>query len=476
MTAGYAIVRIDPGEGYALPLPAQKRLHVTAERSERVKARLSDIRSHLQQPWLLSILFVAFIPVFPEYICPLLAICAFIAAYYDAKLHHRELAVGTVGKLLLVYMAYMAFTVLFSKNPMNSIATVVMWLVAFLVYLSMTTVLNSRHRFDTALFCMTLIAGLVGFIACVQYILNAWLNIPVSFYFWQWIDEVVYRIFPMPLTLDIHEMRAASTFNNPNVMAEYLIMMLPFAAYYAFSGRRTGTRILCRVCLLFALGGVLFSFSRGSYLALLVILLVFCVANIRKWSIILFGGISALALIPTSVYARLFSVGSMDNSITDRFRIWGIALQEIAKQPIFGSGPGVQNFWDILYSKGVAAPHTHNLVLQLLVEGGIIALVLMLLIGWKTFRGGYAMIRKQGESRTIGVVLIAFVGAFIMYGMVDFPLLCPKLVSIFMLVLGFSDCAAHLYLGHRVQALSGVLPIGPMPRIQAEGALFSKSK
>ena len=441
-----------------------------------MKARLYDIKSHLRQPWLLSILFVAFIPVFPEYICPILAICAFVAAYYDARLHRREMAVGTVGKLLLIYIAYMAFTVLFSKNPMNSIATVLMWVVAFLVYMSMTTVLSNRHRFDTALFCVTLIAGLVGFIACVQYVLNAWFDVKVSFYFWQWIDEVVYRIFPMPLTLDIHEMRAASTFNNPNVMAEYLIMLIPFAAYYAFSGRRTGARVLCRVCLLFALGGVLFSFSRGSYLALLVIILVFCVANYRKWSMILLGGISAVALIPASVYTRLFSVGSMDGSISDRFRIWGVALEEIAKQPIFGSGPGVQNFWDILQSSRIAAPHTHNLVLQLLVEGGIIALVLMVLIGWKTFRGSYDMLRKPGESRIIGVVLIAFIGAFIVYGMVDFPFLCPKLVTSFMLVLGFSDCASHLYLGNGVQALSKVVPIGALTRRQAEGAVFFKTK
>lgn len=114
-------------------------------------------------------------------------------------------------------------------------------------------------------------------------------------------------------------------------MAEYLIMVIPFMSYYAFSGLRKGTRLLCRFCLLFALGGVAFSFSRGSYLALLVIVGVFCLANIRKWTIILLGGISVLALIPSSVIERFMSVGSMDSSISTRFDIWTLSFQEIAR-------------------------------------------------------------------------------------------------------------------------------------------------
>lgn len=33
-----------------------------------MKALVIDIRDHLRQPWLLSILFIAIIPIFPEYI------------------------------------------------------------------------------------------------------------------------------------------------------------------------------------------------------------------------------------------------------------------------------------------------------------------------------------------------------------------------------------------------------------------------
>ena len=58
----------------------------------------------------------------------------------------------------------------------------------------------------------------------------------------------------------------------------------------------------------------------------------------------------------------------------------------------------------------------------------------------------------------MGVTLIAFVLAFIMHGMVDFPLLCPKLVGTFMMVIAFTDVASRLYLGQRNADLSTMAP------------------
>lgn len=87
---------------------------------------------------------VAVIPLFPEYIAPLLAIGAVVAANADAKRRGRVLSVGPIGKLLLIFMLYTAFGVLYSKHPFNSFATFLMWMVMFLAYLSMTTVLTNR--------------------------------------------------------------------------------------------------------------------------------------------------------------------------------------------------------------------------------------------------------------------------------------------------------------------------------------------
>lgn len=438
-------------------------------------SRLTDKLHKLRKPWIWAVVSVALMPLFPEYVCPILAIFSLVAAHYDAKSHHREISVGLVGKLLIVYIGFMAVGVLYSKNTMNSIATVLMWLDAFLVYMALSTVLNSRRRFDKALLFITITAGIVGLIACLQYVLNIWFDIKVPFYFWQKLDYIVYENFPMPLWLDIHEPRSASTFTNQNVMAEYFIMVIPFVAYYAFSKRKKLPSFVGRMCLLLALGGVACSFSRGAYLAVMVMVLVFCVANVRRWSLLVMGGISVLSLIPSSVFARLFSVGSMDGSISERLGIWNICLDQIVKTPLLGLGPGIQNVWDTLIANGIYAPHAHNLFLQLLMEGGIIALGLIAAIAFKVLYNSMHMIRQSRETRSMGAVFIAFIGAFATFGMVDFPFLCPKLVCTFMLAAGFADATSHIFLGENVRTFSHIF--SSRPALKAEqNAVYSKTK
>ena len=429
-----------------------------------MKARLEDWKKTLSQPWLLSLLMVAVIPLFPEYIAPLLAIGAVVAANADAKRRGRVLSVGPIGKLLLIFMLYTAFGVLYSKHPFNSFATFLMWMVMFLAYLSMTTVLTNRHRFDTALFCISVIAGIVGLVGLFQYALNCLAGIHVPNQFWGWLDNIALEWIPMDINIQIREMRFSSTFTNPNIVGEYLVMVVPFVVYYAFGGKRTGVRLLCRFCLLFAVCGIAFSFSRGSYLGLLVIVLILCITNAKRIVPFLLSLISLLILVPQSVLSRFLSIGGVDFSIAERFSIWEVALKTFGKSPIFGLGPGVENFWGVLLESGVNAPHAHNLVLQLLMEGGLIALALMVLMGWKIVRRGMDLMTRSPETHLLGGVFLAFAAGFVMNSMVDYPLLSPKLVGVFMMVMAIGDSACRVYLGHRVQPLADCFPAGELAR------------
>ncbi|HIW74798.1 MAG TPA: O-antigen ligase family protein [Firmicutes bacterium] len=431
---------------------------------DRVGKRGRQILGDLKQPWLLALLFVACIPVFPEYFAPPLAGASLLAAHFDAKRNGRRIMVGVLGKIMLAYMAYMAFGLLYTPDFFSTLATLGMWAVMFLGYLSVVTVLTDRQRYDTALFCLCLVAGLIGAIGCIQYVLRAFLGWDLTLQFWRFADQVVFEWLPidfLPITTDL---RVSSTFNNPNIFAESLIMVFPFVSYYAFSGRRTGTRTLCRFCLLAAAGGVAFSFSRGCYLALLVIALIFCIANIRKILLMIVTAASALLLVPESVMARLFSVTGMDASTNERLRIWEIAVETIGRDPLFGLGGGIFNSWDTLVHNGINAPHMHNIVLELLVEGGVIALGIMLFAGWKLLRGGLDMLQHSRDSRMMGVVFLAFTAGFCLDGMVDFPLFTPKLVGLFLLVLGLGDAAMKLYLDRELQPLREAAPFALLLR------------
>lgn len=401
----------------------------------------------IKEPWLLSVLFAMAIPLLPEYVAPFLAGGSLLAAYYDASRRRRILKVGPVGKALLVYMAYMLFGVLYSRHPASTLATAAMWAVMFCVYLSLANVLTDRRRLMTALRALSAVAGLVGIIGCLEYLLAGvfhW-NVPLSF--WSFLDNRVFALLPMEILTRGNGMRVYSTFTNPNILAEYVVMALPFIAYGALAEEEKEHQLFYRFCLLAAAGGLAFSFSRTSYIAVLAMALVFCAAYIRKIGFIAATAVSVFFLIPMPVITRSMSVVEMDDSVMERLQVWRAGIHAFGDHPLLGIGAGVSGSWDLLRKYGIMqAPHMHNLFLQLLTEGGVIALILMAVAGVKMLRHARSLWNRSGQTRLFGVSLLAFCVGFVVNGLADFPLMTPKLVGVFLMAAGLGDGLARLYL------------------------------
>lgn len=408
-------------------------------------------------PFILAILSVVSMPIAPEYGAPVLAIAAFVFAFIDAR-NKGGLRIGALGKLLLLYIAYSLIGVLYSKHPGNSLATVAMWGVMLLLYLTLTTVLTSQKRMLLALYLFAAAVGLVGLITCFQYGMRKILNVS-SFpaQFWEKFDRFFFQFFPMNVDLDSTGGRVCGTFNNPNVLAEFFVMAIPLLGYYGFLGKRSPSRLLGRCFTLLAVFGAVLSLSRGAYLALLAMLLLLIVTHIRKISPFAMCLIATVSLIPEAVISRFLSIGEGGHSILERFDVWSVAIQAIIKHPLFGTGPGISNFWEYLTKMGVSAPHSHNLVLQLLIEGGFVGLFLMFLVGTRLLQDSLGLLGRSRQTAPIGLTFLIFATAFVVHGMVDFPFLSPKLVGTFCLMLGFFDSLAAPYFTDRLTPLSRVL-------------------
>jgi O-antigen ligase len=424
------------------------------EGSQGMKEKTRNLRSKINQPWEISIIFAALIPLFPEYIAPLLACGSLMAAYYDSG-SFQKFKVGILGKIMLVYIAYTAIGLLYTPNFLSTFATLSMWVVMFMVYLALTTVITSNHRFDTALLIISICFGIVGLIGCVQYMLHISLGLKTSLQFWLFIDKSVFEILPIELKPPVQ--RVSSTFNNSNIFSEAMIMALPIVTYYSFYGNKKKYHLICRFCLMFIAGGIAFSFSRASYLALITIAMVFCLANIKKIVLMLLTLTSGLLLVPEAVMERLFSVSGTDHSISERLRIWVSSTTFIKSNPVFGIGAGISNSWSLLLQKGIDAPHMHNLALQLIIEGGIIALIIFMIAGWKLLHSGFNLLIKNLETRTIGVLILAILFGFVVNSFFDFPLMTPKLVGIFFMVLAISESALSINREQKLIPLQNVL-------------------
>lgn len=453
-----------------------------------MSTNLKQFRANLSQPWLKSFFLVALVPLFPEYISFLLVIPAVFLAWADIRKGGRKIRLGLIGKLALVYIGYMFLTTLYSRNFLHSLATVAMWGFFFLVYLLVYNLLTDTERCDSLLLCLTAVAGAVGLIACCQYRIGFFTDSnPIEF--WGWLDKIVFEYLPLRIENPRYLLRSCSTFNNPNILAEYLMTIAPFVVYFNFCERRKDIRIFCRICLLLTLSGVLFSFSRGGYMGLIVLCLALVVLNFRhRFAAVTMYLVSAFILVPDEVVKRLISiipgikVGSMvldsvtgnnstssqnigaatapsvttpaeiinnstaDIAINDRFRMWLECLEHIGERPLLGYGAGIQNTWDMLGENNIYAVHAHNLILQLLMEGGIIALLIMGFIGFTIVRYGINLMRN-GHSRAfwMGFAVLMFAACFVLHGLVDYPLMTPKLVCNFLIILAIIDRALPLY-------------------------------
>lgn len=447
-----------------------------------MKTSLRQIRQDLKQPEQLALLLIALIPLFPEYISFILVILAGVLAYRALRTKGKRPVVGTIGKLMLAYIGYTVFTLLYSENRFVTLCNAGMWVFFFLVYLILYNLLTDTDRYDSMMLYITGAAGVVGLIACLQYRICLFTN--TNFIeVWGWLDDLVFPLIPLDLTIPHYVMRSCSTFTNPNSLSMYLTAVTPFVVYFNFYERRDGLRLFCRICLFLCFGGVIFSFSRGGYLAILILAAALLLLNIRhRFTTVSLYSLCVALLIPDEVVKRFVTIipgitvgeqllqnsplapdvgnsgevlitpsdiinnSTADLAVNDRYRMWLESLESISQRPLFGHGMGNGVSQEILADAGINAPHTHNLVLELLLGGGIIALIIMLLIGFKVAKNGVELMRNgYGYSFWIGFAVLGFVSSFCIQGMVDYPLLTPKLVANFMMIMALVERANTLY-------------------------------
>ena len=395
----------------------------------------------LKSPYLISLVLIALVPLFPEYISFLLILGAIIPFVKDMRARQAKLRCSTLGKLLLIYCGYLTLTCIISTHPLQSILCTAMWWFMLIVYFIVSNLLTDKDRVDAFLFCVSTIAGVVGLIAIIQGFSNTLFGYKICGV-WDWLDKIVFDYVPFNLTLQSFPKRAYSTFPNPNMLAQYLVMAAPFVVCFNFAERRNSMRLFNRICLVLTFGGVMLSYSRGGYLAVVSLALVIIFLNIRKrFSTVLLYVATALLFIPQDVYNRLTTL-----SDSGRKRIWAHALSSIAEKPLFGYGAGTEPAANLFREIGISAPHAHNIPLQLLLEGGIPALLLMFAIAIVIIKYGLRLIRNgYTSSFWIGFALCGFLMGVTLHGLVDYPLTTPKLISFFIAMIAVADRSICVY-------------------------------
>ena len=404
-------------------------------------------KSLLRTDWYRGIFAVCVGLLLPEYMAVVALIPALIFLIRAAKAENRKPQIGRLGLCLIVYIATMYVSIAVSLHPLHSLLMSLLWTVLPISYFLVTTVLTDRERLRVTLKTLGAVLGVCGVISILQYLFCRVFGLEKTpLQFWEPLDKLVFSYFPMELILDWADVRTAAVFNNPNLYGQFTVMLLPFVLYNSLTAEhRLGKRVhgaWGALCLL----GVLFTFSRGSYLGLILMVLMYLALSLARSKtarrLALVAAVAAIlfVVIPNPFMDRLASISIGDIAVNARLQAWTTALEAIAKRPILGYGAGTLNAMDLIQSAGIAGtPHTHNTVLELLVEGGVLSLLPFLLI-CAFFLADHQRIRRfDRNDRFLSIAFLSMFFGFALNIMVDYPFSVPKLSIVFMMLLGFSD-------------------------------------
>ena len=270
--------------------------------------------------------------------------------------------------------------------------------------------------------------------------------------------------------------RSVSTFGNPNVLGEYLLLTLPFALvliFYAGSAARRWAGLFCSVLLL---GCLTLTWSRGAWLGCLAGMLILGLLCSRRTVQLLPLGLAvapaAFFLLPGSVIHRFLSIGNLqDHPTAYRLQVWRSSWEMLKSCWKGGVGLGTDAFvaaFPLFARSGVEnALHSHSLYMEIGIELGwfglLIFLILLFLLAQNTF--SFSWQEKLGQVDRIGAraelesrratalnaAAFSAIFGFAVQGFTDYVFYNYRIYAMFWLILGLSEAIRR---GNRESALT----------------------
>jgi putative inorganic carbon (hco3(-)) transporter len=197
-----------------------------------------------------------------------------------------------------------------------------------------------------------------------------------------------------------------------NQTAAFLAQFAMFFWGFVQFMKRIKVKLLCYGLIATTLLATMYTFSRGSYLAVLFSVLVLGVLKDRKLLIVL--GIFLITwkvVLPKAVQERITmtqnSNGQLEASAQERVNLWTAAQDSIIRSPIVGTG-----FATFQYGEHVDnLKDTHNWYVKVMVETGIIGMIFALVLFQQMFSLGYRLFRRAEDplykGLGLGLVLAA---------------------------------------------------------------------
>ena len=295
--------------------------------------------------------------------------------------------------------------------------------------------ITTRRQLDTLVLLLVLAGTAVALYGICQYIFG-W-----GYQSDAWVDSDMFSSITF---------RATSTLENPNMLGQYLILVIALGGAGLLSAKGWGMRVVYFCCCGLMCVCMLLTFARGAWLGLLfagLVFLMFLQPRLLLLSPLLL--VAMYFVLPETVIQRFTSIGNLgDQSTSYRVYIWMGTLAMLKDYWLCGIGPGDAAF-NLVYPRysysGVTAPHSHNLFLQIMCDAGVIALVIFVLLLFHFFRDLCAAFcrEKDSYSRLHQAAVVAGMAGFMVQAMTDYSFYNYRVMFLFWVFIALGGLLAR---------------------------------
>lgn len=241
--------------------------------------------------------------------------------------------------------------------------------------------------------------------------------------------------------------RVVSTFENPNMLAEFLILLIPVSLAVFITSKNNFDKILHLVSTLLGLCCLVLTWSRGAWLGIIIATAVTLLIASRYWfttSILLLPiGAAGVICIDNSITQRFTSIINLTDSTTSyRIGIWKSTINMLKDHFLCGIGVGEGAFnavFPFYAASGITkALHSHSLYLQIITETGIFSLLIFAVIIFILAQSvlSYAKNAVSHSNRIRVLGLGCGIGAFLLMGFTDYVWYNYKIFLLFWMIIG----------------------------------------
>ncbi len=345
----------------------------------------------------------------------------------------HKLSVKLLDFFVAAFLLIILYSVVISYIPKSSLIVAAVYTLFLLTYFAVKNVINTKDKLYTVISILCVSGFLVSLYGVYQRYSGSYISAEA------WLDTDMFENMSG---------RVYSTLDNPNVLGEHLLFVIPMAFGMLYYMKKPFYKLITIGILATACVCMILTLSRGAWLGLIIALIVFVFLKDRR---LLWLGLIALLImpfvLPPSIIERFSTIGNMsDGSTAYRVNIWMASLKMLGTFWPIGIGLSTDVFV-FIYQKfafnAVYAPHSHNLYLQILIDLGIGGFTAFVLILFGYFKNLLVSISSKSKRLTaISASLCAGMLGYLVQGMTDNVFYNYRIVLYFWVIIALGGSIA----------------------------------